>query len=358
MELTTLVTWILLAAVLTVLLILYFTYRSSRSQADQPDIENVLNTLRADLLQKQTELLLGFRTSLDQGQKVINERLAEGTSSMDRRLAVLSEIENRLGRLATQTQNIENIGKNIQSLSELLRPPKLRGQLGELLLENILAQVLPASAFELQYKFPSGVRVDAVVKLHDRVLPLDAKFPMESFQRLLATPDDPKVQKEFENSFKKQIDSIAEKYVRPEEDTTDFAIMYIPAEGVYHELISNQKLGALEYALSKRIIPSSPGHLYAFLASVSSLYAQLNLAGGDLAESSRRLLAGLTQLGEILTGMARHYERIDGSLRNINAAFDKARRDLGLARGELEKLLGGSPEPQSDFKEDEQTTIL
>jgi len=342
MELTTLVTWFFLAAILVVLLVLYFTYRSGQSDSKGPELETALSALRSELLEKQTELLLGFRTSLDQGQQVINERLAEGTSSMDRRLSVLSEIENRLGRLATQTANIENIGKNIQSLSELLRPPKLRGQLGELLLENILAQVLPPSAYELQYRYPAGQRVDAVVKLHDRVMPLDAKFPMESFQRLAQTPEDQRMRKEFESSFKKQIDSLADKYIKPEENTTDFAVMYIPAEGVYHEFVSNKNLGAFEYALSKRVIPSSPGHLYAFLASVSMLYAQLSLAGGDLAESSRIMVAGLRDLGELLNNMVKHHDRIEGSLRNINTAFDKTRRDLALSRNALEKLLGGA----------------
>ena len=108
-------------------------------------LEGALQQLKAEILEKQMEGLIGMRESLDSAQKVMNQRLAEGSSAIDRRMELFGEIQNRLGSLADQTRNLEAIGSNIQSLSELLRPPQLRGALGEMLLENLLAQILPST---------------------------------------------------------------------------------------------------------------------------------------------------------------------------------------------------------------------
>jgi len=308
-------------------------------------LESAVELLKAELVSRQTESLLALRQSIDTANKIINDRLAEGTTSLDRRMMVLSDIQQQLGKLEIQTANIETVGKNIQSLSELLRPPQLRGAIGELFLENILGQILPSAAFEMQHRFASGLRVDAVIKLNDRLLPIDAKFPLEDFERLQKQPDDATLQKRFSQSFRKHIDAIAGKYIQPGEKTTDFAIMYIPAEAVYYQLISQPYQDGFEYALSKRVIPSSPGHLYAFLASVATLYAEVSLAGGELGESSRRVRAGIDQLFEYTERLAKFHGRMEGSLRALTAGFDHARSELDQIRLQLEKLqepFGGS----------------
>ncbi|MFQ5453870.1 MAG: DNA recombination protein RmuC, partial [Candidatus Zixiibacteriota bacterium] len=126
-------------------------------------LEALISSFKVDLISKQLEGLSSLRESFDNTSRLINDRLAESTSTLDRRMATVGEIENKLGQLSTQTKNIEDIGKNIQSLSKLLKPPKLRGNLGELLLENLLAQILPKALFDTQYRFNDGSRVDTVV---------------------------------------------------------------------------------------------------------------------------------------------------------------------------------------------------
>jgi len=325
-------------AVLLVLFWIAFRLRPDRSERATDRLEASVAMLKADLISRQTESLLALRDSIDSANRIINERLAEGTSSLDRRMAVLGEIETQLGKLAVQTDNIELVGRNIQSLSDLLRPPQLRGAVGELLLENILGQILPRATFETQYRFVDGQRVDAVIKLADRLLPIDAKFPLEAFERVRKNPDDVSLQKQFTQTLRKHIDDIAVKYLRPAEKTFDFAVMYIPAEAVYFQLISQRYQDGLEYALSKRVIPSSPGHLYAFLATVAALHAELSVTGLELSEGSRRVRAGIEQLLEATTSLARFHGRMESSLRALSAGFDRARAELEQIRLQVEKL--------------------
>jgi DNA recombination protein RmuC len=345
---TTVVTLVLLAGILATLIWLAARMRRDAPVGTADQLEAAVALLKADLVSSQTESLLALRSSLDTANQMINDRLSEGTVSLDRRMAVLGEIQTQLGKLTIQTDNIEAVGKNIQSLSDLLRPPQLRGAVGELLLDNILSQILPRAAYEIQHRFANGLRVDAVIKVGKRLLPVDAKFPMEAFERLQTSSDDPDLQKQFSQSFHKHIDAIAEKYLQPEEGTTDFAVMYIPAEAVYYQLISQAHQEGFEYALAHRVIPSSPGHLYAFLASVATLYSEISLAGGELSESGARIRAGIDRLLETSERLARFHSRMEGSLRGLTAGFDRARSELDQIRLQLEKLREPFPPQTGD----------
>ncbi|HVP06933.1 MAG TPA: DNA recombination protein RmuC [Candidatus Acidoferrum sp.] len=337
-------TWIVLGLVLlaavNILLVVYLLVRIRR--VDQTEsktaFEAAVQLLRSELIGKQAESFLALRQAIDSANQIVNERLAEGAGALDRRLSLINEIENRLGQLTTQTNNIEQIGKNIQSLSELLKPPKLRGALGELLLENLLGQILPQAMFATQYQMSDGQRVDAIVRLGDRVLPIDAKFPLEAFERVVASPDDPLAQREFSTTLKKHIEAIATRYIRPGENTTDFAVMYIPAEAVYYQLVSQDDRSGFDYALSKKVIPSSPGHLYAFLASLAAIYAATGLLHSGTQEESRRLAIGLSELAEALARLVRYHERIEGSLRSISVSFEKAKAETAGLHKRLDNL--------------------
>ncbi len=238
MELLPAITVALLVAMIILLAWQITAARQGRKGLSTNRIESVLIELKSDIVRQQMEGLLSLRQSLDSANLVLSERLSEGNTAMEGRLALFGEIENRLGQLTMQTKNIETVGRNIQSLSELLKPPKLRGGLGEVFLENLLGQILPRSLFDMQYRFDDGQRVDAIVRIGDRLLPIDSKFPLESYQRLDGTTNGKQNLKEFTRVLKQQIDSIATKYLHPELGTTDFAVMYIPSEAVYYQLIA------------------------------------------------------------------------------------------------------------------------
>ena len=319
MDPTSLVTLSLLAAVIVMLVWLVLILKRQTSIDPAENVDRVLQSLKSELIGKQMEGLLSLRESLDSANRLLNERLAESTNTLDRRLELFGEIERKLGELEVETKNIREIGSNIQSLSDLLKPPRLRGALGELLLENLLIQILPRAMFSTQYRFQGGQRVDAVIKLGRRLLPIDSKFPLESFRQVLSEDSDNSSRVQFGRTLKQHIDAVAEKYVRPELGTTDFAVMYIPSEAVYTEFVSQKDTDALEYALTRKVIPSSPGHLYAFLASLSALYLECGLAA-----DSGRLAAGLNMLTESLTRLSGLHQRMEGSVRSLSASLSKS----------------------------------
>lgn len=315
---------------------LFISWRQRDKTESNHQIDTTLNNLKTELISKQMEGLLSIQKSLETANRTLNERLAEGTTTIDRRMAVIGEIENKLGQLSKQTKNIEDIGSNIQSLSELLKPPKLRGNLGEIFLDNLLSQILPQGLYIKQYKFNDGSRVDAIIKLNNRLLPIDSKFPLESYQRLMAdnSNDKQKAQKKFSQTIRKHIDDINSKYIKPQEKTTDFAIMYLPAEAIYYQYITTDKLEDFEYALSKKVIPSSPGHLYGFLASVSILYTETGLN-----TNPHRLANTIKSLTESLKKLNNFNEKMNGSLRSAVMNLDKSKEETNRMEWQLKKLM-------------------
>ncbi|HKK21324.1 MAG TPA: DNA recombination protein RmuC [candidate division Zixibacteria bacterium] len=334
---------------LSVTVWLLVVWRRQAVSRSSSNVEAALANLKAELISGQMDGLLALRKTLDSANETMNQRLAEGTSTLDRRMGIISEIENKLGELSAQAKNIETIGGNIQSLSNLLRPPKLRGILGEMLLDNLLGQILPKGMYEMQYSLRGGQRVDAVVKLGDRLLAIDSKFPLESFQRLqkereAGSESAGNASKEFAQVVRKHIDSICTKYVRPEEQTTDFAVMYIPAEAVYYEFISDESNDNLQYSLAHKVIPSSPGHLYGFLASLAAVYVEAGLTGDH-----RKLIHGLQELVQSVDSLKKLNERMNGSLRSAMQNLDRSRGEIDSMDGRLRRLI--EPGDQSEAED-------
>lgn len=338
MDLTTAIIGALLVVIIVLLLLLVRRMGAAGPHQAQ-QIETTLAALKTEILEKQMAGYVQLRQSMDSAQSLLNDRLAEGSQALDKRMDLLGQIEQGLGRLSVQTSNLETIGNNIGSLSDLLKPPKLRGALGEMLLENLLAQILPTSLFSFQYGLADGQRVDAVVKIGDRLLPIDSKFPIEPFQRDQAQgPDDAK---DLSKTLKKYVDSIASKYLRPDEGTTDFALMYIPSEAVYYRFVSQTDPGALEHALSKKVIPTSPGHLYAFLASIIAVYRQAGLSG-----SSRKLVVGLENMSQIVQNLREYHDRMEGSLRRVSQSMSKTDEAIQRLADQVQTL--GNPDELSE----------
>ncbi len=286
----------------------------------------------AEIVGKQMESMATIQNSLNQTTKILNDRLAESSRSLDQKVEVFGEIKSKIGELAIQAKNMENIGQNIQSLSELLKPPKLRGSVGETFLENILSQILPKALFGLQHTFPSGHRVDAVIKFGNKLLCVDSKFPLEAFNKHIEKPDNADFRKLFAQSMKKHVEDISSRYILPQEGTLEYAVMYIPAESIYYQFISNEP-EAFDLALSKKVIPSSPGHLYGFLATMSAVYKETGLIN-----QGRQLSALLNNLTDSLQKISGLHERMDGSVRSLAISLGKARDETRTAEQHLGRM--------------------
>ena len=284
-------------------------------------------------------------------------QLAERTADVDRRLAGMAEtFDRRLGQLdvkvdrrlesaqKTSTEIHERLGKvdsaaaqmlerakDLSRLEQALRPPKARGGFGELLLENLLRDRLPPSAFAIQHTFPSGDRVDAVVRA-GQLISVDSKFPLDNYQRLVEAESDAERQlheKAFARDVRNHVDAIAAKYIRPEDGTYDFAFMYIPVEAVYYELACGATGTVLSYAHEHRVFPVSPSTFTAYLQVIA-----LGLRGMQIEQRAHEVMAYVAELGRDFDRFSEDFDLVGKHLSNAQAKFASAdkRRDKLAAK--------------------------
>ncbi len=240
--------------------------------------------------------------TLQENSKQLNERL-------DNAATVIKDVEKEIGQMS-------EIGRNMKELQDFLKSPKLRGNIGEQVLKDLISQMFPKNSFNLQYEFKSGEKVDAAIKTDAGILPIDSKFPMENFQKMTKASE--KLQKEiFEKEFvkdvKKHIDAISKKYILPSEGTMDFALMYIPSESVYYEVVNQS--GLLDYARNARVYMVSPSTLYAHLQTIL-----LSFEGKKMESKSKELFA-------LLRSIQIDYEKVDENMsvlgKHINNAYSQ-----------------------------------
>ena len=231
------------------------------------------------------------------------------------------------------------MSQSAQTLQNVLGGAKTRGVLGEVVLERLLQDALPRSAYETQYRFDStGAIVDAIVHSGDRILCVDSKFPLEAYRRLFDTGES--ARKEFSLAVRKHADTIAEKYILPHEHTFDYALMFVPSEGVYYELLMTEdaKCGQIdEYCRSKRVFPVSPNTFYACLSAVA-----ISLQGQKIEENTRHLLAGMSGLKKQFEVFDEVYDQLGKHLRNAQQSYEEADSRLGRARNSLEQMAQGA----------------
>jgi DNA recombination protein RmuC len=255
--------------------------------------------------------------SLQEANRTIGSNLNSATS-------VFGSVKEQLGRLEETNKHIFDISKDISSLQELLRAPKFRGQMGEVLLENLLAQVLPQKHYNTQYRFKTGDTVDAVIMLGERIVPVDAKFSLENFQKITEASDESVkmgVRRKFMQDVKNRIDEISSKYILPQENTYDFALMYIPAENVYYEVIIKDDL--FSYSMSKRVIPVSPNTFYAYLQVIC-----LGLKGLRVEENAKNILKYLSALSIEVDKFKDEFSILGGHLSNASAKYSDSQKRL------------------------------
>jgi DNA recombination protein RmuC len=284
------------------------------------------------LMQKQIlSLKEQVRNSLEKTDQVLSQRL-ENTGR------VVSDVQINLARLEESNKRIYELGKDISGLQEILRAPKIRGGIGEFLLSDLLGQILPSQHFSLQHAFKSGEKVDAVVRLGERLVPIDSKFPLENFRRLLEAESDQEKRasrRRFTADVKSHIAAIAGKYILPDEETFPFALMYIPAENVYYETIikdqdvENEKSIA-GYAMTKKVIPVSPNTLYLYLQTII-----LGLRGMQVEKNALEIISGLARLRIDFERFTRDFRLTGTHLRHAAGSYDCADKNLGRLEDKL-----------------------
>jgi DNA recombination protein RmuC len=269
----------------------------------------------------------------------VDRRLADMTETVDRRLAgsgqTTTQIHERLGEMTRVTTELNERAKELGRLEQALRPPKARGGFGEVLLENLLRDRLPPDAYAIQYTFPTGERVDAVIRAGGLMLPIDAKFPLDNFERMVEASDDAEKQlheKAFARDVKGHIDAIASKYIRPEQGTFDLAFMYLPTETIHYELVSGKTGALLAYAHGKRVFPVSAGTFTAYLQMIV-----LGLRGMQIEQRAEEVMKYCAALQKDFTAFKDDFDLVGKHLSNAQGKYASAEKRLDRFETKLEQ---------------------
>lgn len=296
-------------------------------QADAALLQQTLHDLRGSNAQALAELRAEMQRSLG----ATEQQLLTQSGSTQR---TLGELGVKLASLGEQSQRIGELAKDVGSLHDLFRAPKLRGGFGEIMLERVLADNLPADAFELQYGYRDGSRVDAIVRFAGRIVPIDAKFPIESFNAMSTATDDAERavrRRAFIQQVKRHVDAVA-RYVAPGEGTIDYAFLYFPAEGVYYSA-AVAEADLREYCAERHVLPTSPNTLVAYLQMVS-----LGLRGLAMEERSRELGEGLRRAALEIENFRLLHETLGKHLENATKKYAESLRGLDRTADAIEAV--------------------
>lgn len=321
---------LLLLGLLVIGAFFYFQSTMKRSQSDQ-STQLLMNQLNA-ISQRMDERLRETSNVNERTQRSIGERL-------DNAAKFMTQLTGKLSQLEEANKRIFDIGKDLSGLQQILQAPKLRGNLGELFLGDLLTQIFPKENFTLQYRFKTGATVDAVIHLRENMMvPVDAKFPLENFKRVVESEGEEAIQKArktFVSDVRKHIDDIASKYILTDEGTFDFALMYVPAENVYYEIIvkDQEDKSISQYALSKRVIPVSPNSFYIYLQALI-----MGLKGLQIERSAKDILVTLGRLQSDFGKFSEDFELVGTHLGRAQSSYHNSEKRLGRLKEKLDSV--------------------
>ena len=326
---------------------------ASRGQPDQSVLllQREIETARTEARLAQAETIGSVRQELQHFSSHMTVQMGQVGTGVARELQhvnqVMGSVQGSLGKLGEVTQRVFDIGKDIAGLEQILRSPKVRGGIGESFLEGLLGQMLPREHYDLQHTFTTGDRVDAIVRIGGRLVPIDAKFPLENFRRLLDETDEDKrraLRRAFGRDVKARVDEIAKRYILPDEGTFDFALMYIPAENVYYEIIVKddgvEGDSPATYAMGRHVIPVSPNSLYAYLQVIV-----LGLRGLSIEKDAREIQSRLTRLRGDVDKFRDAFDVVGKHLTNARNKYDEAAAGLDRVEAKLEGIESARDQP-------------
>lgn len=317
----------------------------SRDAAAQMIKQDVMELSRnVEALNRGLQQTVGER--LDKNQAMMQHTL---TKQLSESAKLIADVTNRLAKLDETNRQVKDVADDLRTLQNVLQNPKQRGVLGEYFLQTVLDNVLPPDRFSLQYKFKNGDIVDAVIFLDkNKVLPIDSKFSLENYNRLVEETDKAKREalgKQIKIDLKNRIDETA-KYIKPSENTMDFAFMFIPSEAVYYDLLIN-KVGSagvsardlIEYAFTdKHVIIVSPTSFMAYLQTVMQ-----GLRSLQIEEQAKDIRVRVGQLGRHIGAYETYMQKLGASLGTTVNHFNTAHKELGKIDKDIVRIADDSP---------------
>ena len=296
----------------------------------------------------QANLLI--QEQLKEIRQTLDAKMGDSTKMLQQQFSqsakIIKDVTERLTKLDETNRQVVDFADQLQNLQDILKNPKQRGVLGEYYLETVLKNVLPPKSFQMQYKFKNGEIVDAVVFVKDKIIPIDSKFSLENYNRIVEERDASRkeeLEKQFKADLKNRIDETS-KYIRPNENTMDFAFMFIPAEGVYYDLLINQ-VGAIkvstrdliEYAFKeKHVIIVSPTSFLAYLQTVLQ-----GLRALQIEESAKEIRKRVEMLGKHLLNFDEYMKKLGNHLDTACGFYNTAYKELGKIDKDVVKITEG-----------------
>lgn len=315
--------FIILSIIIVGFAVLLYVLIDLKKKSEKPANDQSLKIM----IEWMKEIKQGTEATRESMQKNINETNKAINERLDNAGRVISALTKELG-------GISQVGPDIRRLTETLASPKMRGNFGEEMLENMLSQALPKEGYAIQYKFNNGEVVDAIIRVGEKILPIDSKFSMENFRLFKEAKTDDAAQglkKAFLKDVKKRVDEIHKKYILPQEKTFDFGLMYIPSEGVFSEVLDD--IAILTYAREKKVYFVSPNTLYHHLQIIL-----LSLRGQKINEAAQQIIAmisGIRQesdkFGKNLEVLGTHIKNASGTMGTVGNDFAKLKASISNA---------------------------
>lgn len=342
--------WLIVALLLANLALLaYLLFRKPAEKEDSQGMVMLQSQLQELSRAVDQRLGEGMRLQFDQSQKTIGNIQQQMDAITNRVSQQLVEVVRGVSETRESTKQVFTIAEQLQNLEKVLTHQKQRGNLGEASLELILSNILPPGSYKMQYEFPGGETVDAIIQTKEGVIPIDAKFSLDNYNRLINAIDQKQreeLEKQFKNDLKTRIDECA-KYVRTKDGTLPFAFMYIPAEAIYYDLLINE-IGSvkvntrnlIDYAYNeKKVIIVSPTTFAAYLQSV--LYG---FKAFKIEETAKDIAKNVESLSRHLKAYEDYYNKLGNTLSTTVNHFNAGRKELGKIDKDVTRITGDSPE--------------
>ncbi len=301
------------------------------------------------ILTQINELSRTVDNKIGESHKQVNESLKFHSSESNK---IIRDVTERLTRLDETNKQVISFADQLQSLENILKNPKQRGILGEYFLETVLKNVLPPGSYQMQYPFPDGTIVDAVVFVKDKIIPIDSKFSLENYNRMTEERDGTekkRLETVFVNDLKNRITETA-KYIQPAQGTTDFAFMFIPHEAIYYDLLTN-KVGAanINDSENENLIQRAAGKYKVIITSPTSFLAYLQtvlqgLKALQIEESAKEIIKKVEDLGKHLKSYDEYHNKLGNALGTVVNHYNASNKELKKIDKDVLRIAGASPE--------------
>ncbi|MFA6325016.1 MAG: DNA recombination protein RmuC [Candidatus Paceibacterota bacterium] len=298
------------------------------------------------ILQQLNELSRTVDSKIGESHKQMNESLKFHSTESNK---IIRDVTEKLTRLDETNKQVISFTDQLQSLQDILKNPKQRGILGEYYLETVLKNVLPPGSYQMQYAFPDGNIVDAVVFVKDKIIPIDSKFSLENYNRVIEETnpaEKKKLETIFVNDLKNRITETS-KYIQPSQGTTEFAFMFIPHEAIYYDLLIN-KVGSIDES-AENLIQRAAGKYKVIITSPTSFLAYLQtvlqgLKAMQIEESAKEIIKKVEDLGKHLKSYDEYHSKLGSALNTVVNHYNTSNKELKKIDKDVLRISGTSPE--------------